>query len=78
MKKARSPRQRSRREAITVLVVVLCIHCGFKLLGWASQEQSWWQVVLVAPVSAAIYWALANSFRNFAEDDFTSPAKSEP
>lgn len=78
MKKERSRRQRSRREALIVLTLVLCIHAGFKLLGWGSQELSWWRVVLVAPVAAAIYWALANSFRQFVEEDAVLPSTSEP
>lgn len=78
MKNERSRRQRSRREALIVLILVLCIHAGFKLLGWGSQELSWWRVILVAPVAAGIYWALSNSFRKFAEEDIMSPSKSEP
>lgn len=60
------------------MTLVLCIHAGFKLLGWGSQDLSWWQVVLVAPVAAAIYWALANSFRQFVEDEVVPPSPSEP
>ncbi|MDN5586921.1 MAG: hypothetical protein L0G69_10225 [Brevibacterium sp.] len=77
MKKERSPRQRSRREALIVLAVALTIHAGFKLLGWGSQDLSWSQVILVAPVSAAVYWALSSSFRKFVEEDVTAkPPKS--
>lgn len=77
MKKERSPRQRSRRESLIVLAVALTIHAGLKLLGWGSQDLSWWRVVLVAPVAAAIYWAMANSFRKFAEDDPAQPSTSQ-
>lgn len=69
MKEPPSDRRRNRREAIIVLAIVLCVHVGFKLLGWGSQSLPWGQVVLVAPVAAAIYWAFASSFRKFAEED---------
>ncbi|SDR85617.1 MULTISPECIES: hypothetical protein [Brevibacterium] len=69
MKQTRTPRQRNLRESIIVMVLVLCVHVCFKLLGWGSQDLSWSQVILVAPVSAAIYWALSSSFRKFVEED---------
>lgn len=67
MKEPTSDRRRNRREALILMALVLCVHSCFKLLGWGSQDLSWWQVILVAPVSAAIYWLLATAFRKFAD-----------
>lgn len=71
MKEPPSERRRNLRESIIVVVLALSVLSCFKLLHWGSQGQSWWQVILVAPVAAAIYWALASSFRKFAEEDVT-------
>lgn len=71
MKESTSDRRRNLRESIIVMVLVLSVLSCFKLLHWGSQGQSWWQVILVAPVAAVIYWAFARSFRKFAEEDVT-------
>lgn len=76
MKEPTSDRRRNRREALILLALVLGLHSCFKLLGWGSQDLSWGQVILVAPVAAAIYWALASSFRKFVEEDLTPEPSS--
>lgn len=72
MREPISERRRKLRESIIVMVLVLIVLSSFKLLHWGSQDQSWYQVILVGPVAAAIYWALTNSLRKFTEDDVTA------
>lgn len=71
MREPISERRRKLRESIIVMVLVLSVLSSFKLLHWASQDQSWCQVILVGPVAAGIYWLLATPFRKFAEEDVT-------
>ncbi|MBM6591052.1 hypothetical protein [Brevibacterium sp. RIT 803] len=78
MKESTSERRRNRREAITLMIFVLCVHSCFKLLGWGSQDLSWWQVILVAPVSGAIYWALCSTFRKFAAEFAPEDVTAQP
>lgn len=76
MREPISERRRMLRESIIVMVLVLSVLSSFKLLHWASQDQSWCQVILVGPVAAAIYWALTRSFRKFTEEDATPKSQA--